>query len=78
MALCTDRSLTYLNDIGYNVVRLPRRSINPLDVLGRDGRSLERLGRLDQIWSSAVPAPQAGSAQQAPRISGQKTNVAFP
>ncbi len=74
MGLCTDKSLSYLNGVGYNVVRLPRRGIDPLDVLGRDGRSMERLGRLDQIWKSAKPVPQPGPAQLAAKISGQQTN----
>jgi hypothetical protein len=74
MALCTDKSLTYLNGIGYNVVRLPRRGIEPLDVLGQTGLSLERLGRLDQIWASSKPVPRPGPDQDAAKISGQRTN----
>lgn len=73
MALCSDKSLTYLNDLGYNVVRLPRRGIEPLDVLGRDGKSLERLGRLDQLWTSAKPVPEAGAPQPAAHVNGQTT-----
>lgn len=74
MALCTDDSLTYLNGIGYNVIRLPRRGIDPLDVLGRDGKSLERLGRLDQIWASSKPVPIPGGSLVAAKISGQRTS----
>lgn len=74
MALCTDKSLTYLNDLGYNVVRLPRKGLDPLDVLGRDGRSLERLGRLDQLWISRQPVPQIGRPQPAAHINGQATS----
>jgi hypothetical protein len=74
MALCTDKSLTYLNDLGYNVVRLPRRGIDPLDVLGRDGRSIERLGRLDQLWTSKKPVPVIGGLQAAAHINGQQTS----
>jgi hypothetical protein len=74
MALCTDKSLTYLNGQGYNVVRLPRKGIDPLDVLGRDGKSLERLGRLDQLWTSKKPVPAIGMPQPAAHISGQSTS----
>ena len=74
MALCTDKSLTYLNDLGYNVVRLPRKGLDPLDVLGRDGRSLERLGRLDQLWMSRRPLPQIGAPQPAALVNGQATS----
>jgi len=59
---CRDRSLTLLAKYGYNVVRLPRTGIEPLDVLGRDRTGVERLGRLPAIWDSQaqVPAIQAG------------------
>lgn len=73
MALCTDKSLTYLNGLGYNVVRLPRRGIDPLDVLGREGKSIERLGRLDQLWTSKTTFPAIGAPQPATHINGQQT-----
>src|ERR1700722_5255378 len=31
-----DPSVTYLNKLGYNVVKLPRTGIEPMDVIGRD------------------------------------------
>lgn len=74
MGMCSDNSLTYLNGIGYNVVRVPRKGINPLDVLGRDGRSFERLGRLSQIWNSSVPVPEERPPEFAAAVTGQKTN----
>jgi hypothetical protein len=74
MALCTDRALTYLNENGFNVIRLPRKGIGPLDVLGRDGRSLERLGSLNQLWNSRRSIPEVGGAQPVSHINGQKTN----
>ena len=52
MARCKDPALNYLNREGYNVVKLPRAGLEPMDVLGRDGRSLERLGKLQRIWTS--------------------------
>lgn len=74
MGICSDNSLTYLNAIGYNVVRVPRKGINPLDVLGRDGRSFERLGKLSQIWNSSVPVPEERPPEFAAAVTGQKTN----
>src|SRR5271166_4502631 len=74
MVLCTDKSLTYLNGQGYNVVRLPRKGIAPLDVLGRDGGSLERLGNLSQIWLSREPLPEIGTPQPATPVNGKKTS----
>jgi hypothetical protein len=73
MAFCADKSLTYLNSLGYNVVRLPRKGIDPLDVLGRERASLERLGRLDQLWKSRKPVPQISAPQPAAHINGQST-----
>ncbi len=73
MALCTDKSLTYLNGLGFNVVRLPRKGIDPLDVLGREKGNLERLGRLDQLWTSKKTVPQISAPQTAAQINGQST-----
>lgn len=50
MGVCKDPRLTYLNDFGYNVVRLPRRGIVPLGVIGKDDGSQNWLGTLDQIY----------------------------
>jgi hypothetical protein len=58
MGLCKDPRLTYLNDEGYNVVRLPRKGITPLGIIGRDHKSKTWLGTLDQIWRSEVPVPK--------------------
>lgn len=73
MAICKDQSLTYLNKFGYNVVRLPRTGINPLDVLGKNKVSYERLGRLDQIWESTVNVPGPNAPQFAPQINVVQT-----
>ena len=47
--MCKDPALGYLNDFGYNVVRLPCADIRPLDLIGRHRGSVERIGRLDQL-----------------------------
>jgi hypothetical protein len=73
MALCKDPLRTYLNNLGYNVILLPRTGIEPLDVLGKDGGSIERLGTLAQMWSSSIAAPQVDPPQTALGINGQKT-----
>jgi hypothetical protein len=73
MAVCKDPSLTYLNGAGYNVVRLPRAGIEPMDILGRD-QSIERLGSLDQMWSSSRESPAAKGPLEAAGVSGQKTS----
>jgi len=73
MGACKDPALTYLNSDGYNVVRLPRVGIEPLDVLGRDGKSLEKLGSITEVWTSSVAPPQPGAPQPAANINGKKT-----
>ena len=73
MAFCTDRSVTFLNAAGYNVVRMPRSGIQPLDVIVRDGKTYERLGRLDEMWMSSHSVPVPGPPQLAANIQGQST-----
>jgi len=73
MAFCNDPRRTYLNNPGYKVILLPREGIEPMDVLGKDGKSIERLGILSQMWSSSTPAPPIKPAQTAVGINGQKT-----
>ena len=74
MGICKDPRLTYLNDFGYNVIRLPRRGIVPLGVIGKDDGSQNWLGTLDQIWRSAGPPPQPGAPQPVTSMQGSKTS----
>lgn len=69
-----DPSLTYLNKLGYNVVKLPRTGIEPLDVIGRD-QSVQWLGPIAEIWKSAVPQPAPGLPKPATAVNGQKTDA---
>jgi hypothetical protein len=73
MALCKDPSVTFLNKFGYNVVRLPRTGIEPMDVLGKRG-SLERLGRLSSVWKTTRPEPPVGAPSRMVDIEGQKSD----
>lgn len=72
MGLCKDPALTYLNQYGYNVVRLPRSGIEPLDVLGRD-RGMERLGTMSEVWTSAKQVPNPGPPAPATAINGKQS-----
>jgi hypothetical protein len=74
MAVCKDPRLTYLNDAGYNVVRLPRKGIVPLGVLGKEKNVINYLGTLDEIWTSSVPVPKVGDPQPATALAGSKTS----
>ncbi len=51
-----DQSITFLQEFGYSVFRLPRASAQPLEVMHRAGKDLSRLGALDQLID-AGPAP---------------------
>jgi hypothetical protein len=73
MAICKDPALTFLNGLGYNVVRLPRAGVEPLDILGKD-TTIERLGRVDQMWTSDQPLPPITGPRDATSVAGQKTS----
>ena len=68
-----DPSITFLNKFGYNVIRLPRTGIEPLDVIGRD-HGMQWLGPLSKVWASAKPEPQPGPPQRAAAVNGQRTD----
>ena len=74
MGACKDPRLTYLNDLGYNVVRLPRKGIVPLGVIGRDNKSKTWLGTLDQIWKTDLTVPVPGAPNEVGDLKGQKTS----
>jgi hypothetical protein len=59
MALCIDPAVTYLRGFGFNVVRLPRASIQALDLLGQADGPLIRLGPLSDVWKTEKPEPKA-------------------
>jgi hypothetical protein len=73
MAKKKDPSVTFLNKFGYNVVKLPRVGIEPLDVIGRDETS-QWLGPLAKVWKSEVAPPAPGAPRPAVAIDGQKTD----
>ncbi len=73
MAKCGDKSVGKLNSKGYNVVKLPRAGIEPMDILGKDNKATEWLGALASVWNTTVPLPTASTAP-ALDISGQESN----
>ena len=75
MALCKDTSLTYLNSLGYNVVRLPRTGIEPLE------RARGKTAKASNDWvgstrCGARPSRSLNSTPHSPErnINGQKTD----
>jgi hypothetical protein len=69
-----DPSVTFLNKWGYNVVKLPRAGIEPMDVVGKDQLS-QWLGPLSSIWTTSVPVPMPGPPEPAANVNGQKTDA---
>lgn len=74
MALCKDPVTKEMNRRGYNLVKLPRVGIAPMDVLGREGDSLEKLGSITEVWTSSVEVPVVGSPAPAAGIDGEKSS----
>jgi hypothetical protein len=68
-----DPSVTYLNSFGYNVVKLPRVGIEPMDVIGSDDAN-QWLGPLSLVWTSTDPVPTPGAPMPAVQVVGQKTD----
>lgn len=69
-----DPSITFLNKFGYNVIRLPRTGIEPLDVIGRD-HAMQWLGPLAKVWTSSSPEPLPGPPHPAVAVNGQRTDA---
>jgi hypothetical protein len=69
-----DPSITFLNKFGYNVIRLPRTGIEPLDVIGRD-QAMQWLGPLSKVWTSSTPEPLPGPPHPAAAVNGQRTDA---
>lgn len=69
-----DPSITFLNKFGYNVIRLPRTGIEPMDVLGREDGSMQLLGPIAAVWNSASPEPLPSPPHAAVAINGQRTD----
>lgn len=70
---CKDPAVEQLNKLSYNMVKFPRAGIEPLDVLGRDNNTLNRLGSIAEVWTSTLPVPAPGPPQPATGIEGGRT-----
>jgi hypothetical protein len=73
MAKKKDPSVTFLNRFGYNVVKLPRVGIEPMDVIGKD-ETTQWLGPLRAVWASTVAEPVVTPPRLAAQVVGQKTD----
>jgi hypothetical protein len=68
-----DPSITFLNKFGYNVIKLPRTGIEPMDAIGRD-KTTQWLGPLSKVWTSTGPDPLPGPPHPAAAVNGQRTD----
>ena len=67
-----DPSITYLNALGYNVIKLPRVGISPLSLIGKD-KTTAFLGDLSTMWTGPQPALLPGPPNPASVVNGQKS-----
>ena len=74
MGVCKDPVTTELNKRGYNLVKLPRVGIDPMDVLGRENNSMEKLGSIAEVWTSTAPVPPVGAPAPVSGVTGEKTS----
>jgi hypothetical protein len=74
MGMCKDPTTQELNKRGYNLVKLPRVGIEPMDVLGREDKSLEKLGSITEIWTSRAVVPVPGSPTAVAGIEGSRSS----
>jgi hypothetical protein len=74
--MCRDPFLNYLKEYGYNVVRLPKADVRPLQMLSRQGRDLDRLGDLTTVLAPGehVALPDISENTTAANISGRRTS----
>jgi hypothetical protein len=72
---CGDKSTKFLKDLGFNVVKHPRKGIRPLELIGRQNGAVTRLGILQQlIKDSESPLPQVFEDEPAANINGQTSS----
>jgi hypothetical protein len=73
---CKDPSITYLKDVGYNVVRIPKADVQPLQILIKDKRIMKNLGDLSSllVQGENVALPPIKRDVPMANISGKRTS----
>jgi hypothetical protein len=75
MGICFDTSTKALKKLGYNVVRLPREGIAPLQLMGVQKGEALQLGGLDKlIVPGAATLPSIIPNEQAGGVNGQRSS----
>jgi hypothetical protein len=70
-----DAVLSLLKDFKYNVVRLPRANIRPLQLFEKQDNDLVFLGEMPKLFKAGggAPLPEIGPDEQAGFINGQRS-----
>jgi hypothetical protein len=77
MGICIDSSTKFLKKLGYNVVRLPREGILPLQLIGVQNGDAQQLGGLDQLIMNGAGAgglPLIRTNEKAVDVNGQRSS----
>jgi hypothetical protein len=71
-----DPSISKLNDLGYNVIKVPRTDIAPLDLLAHDAASpqLRKIGTISSFWKTSAPVPVPGPPSVAASLNNTHSN----
>lgn len=75
MAFCKEKLVNYLEGLGYNLVRLPRTGINPLDIILKDDKQYSNLGSLSKVWTSEEDVPKPLEDGTAGNIDQKQTSL---
>lgn len=72
---CSDPFVKAMKSFGYNIVRLPKADIRPMQLLYSNGDNLERLGAVTKLLSAGdnIQVPQTSQDTPAANINGSRT-----
>src|SRR5688572_10438919 len=72
---CDDPFVTYLNSTGFNALRLPRANFKPLQILSKNGKDLDWLGDLSDVFIPAkgTLSPKLIANEVASEFSGKRS-----
>jgi hypothetical protein len=75
MGICKDAAVTYLQDLGYNVVRHPREGIAPLQLVGVQNGETTYLGGIDKLLANVTgELPRVNENEVTAGIRGQQSS----
>lgn len=75
MFKCADPTIRYLQDSGFNVIRVPRADLRPGDALAGQGPRLFRVAHVTEIWKSPDRELPAATVAAAANLDGRTTRA---